>query len=834
MTEFFTIVVGVGLVIGALAVVALRVYLHRVQQRQYDHMVLRISIPQFDHGKESPDTRQQPFKEQMARVENFFSIMAGIRAQRGMRAFWRGRTDHFSLELVIEGGVISFYAAVPSYMLDLFIEQVHSVYPAAHLERVPDYNMFKPQGAIVGGLISFRRSFMFPLKTYAQFENDPLESLTTALSRVGDDAGAAIQFVLRSAPRRWHQAGRKVAGAIAKGASLKEALRSAESARTPLAMTVKAVSMLFSFFSSAVSPASPKKQNELPTPRPTMTQMEQEALKGIEQKNSKAAFEATIRVVVASTHKEQASAQLKNILDAFGQYNIYEYGNALKASAPRRTDALIQDFIYRHFDEHSNVILNAEEMVGMFHLPMNLKTPNIQWLKAKKIPAPTHVPTQGILLGTNVFRQHTTSIRIQDTDRRRHVYMIGQTGVGKSELMKQMAIQDIVRGAGVCVIDPHGDLIESIMGHIPPERDQDVVLFDPADTERPLALNMLEYDTPDQKTFVINEMITIFEKLYDLKATGGPMFEQYMRNAMMLIMDHPESGSTLLEIPKVLSDDRFRKYKLSMIKNPVVKDFWEKEAQKAGGDAALANMVPYITSKLTQFIANDIMRPIIAQQKSSFNFREVMDTQKILLINLSKGRLGDLNSMLLGMICVGKLLMAALGRADMPEATRKDFYLYIDEFQNYVSPSIAIILSEARKYKLDLTLAHQYLGQLVKNNDTSVRDAVFGNVGTTIAFRVGVEDAKVIAEQFAPEVSEFDVMNIEKFHAYVRLLVDNQSTHAFSLAPEPPKPGDPSRSAALRQASRTRYGRPRDIIEQEIIERTKITPVPAPPLPPIA
>jgi hypothetical protein len=321
---------------------------------------------------------------------------------------------------------------------------------------------------------------------------------------------------------------------------------------------------------------------------------------------------------------------------------------------------------------------------------------------------------------------------------------------------------------------------------------------------------------------VINEMLKIFDKLYDLKATGGPMFEQYMRNAMQLIMDDPESGSTLMEIPKVLSDEEFRAYKISKCKTQVVKDFWVKEAQKAGGEASLANMVPYITSKLTPFIANDIMRPIIGQQKSAFNVRQAMDEGKILLLNLSKGKLGDLNAYLIGMVLVGKILMAALSRTDMDPKDRKDFYLYIDEFQNFLTDSISAILSEARKYGLCLIVAHQYIGQLVKNNDTQIRDAIFGNVGTKAVFRVGTDDAEFLAKEYAPVFGQFDLVNVEGLTALVRLLIDNTASRPFNMkiifAPRATAK-EKELSAMIKELSRYKYGRKRELIEAEILER---------------
>ena len=356
----------------------------------------------------------------------------------------------------------------------------------------------------------------------------------------------------------------------------------------------------------------------------------------------------------------------------------------------------IRHFIYRDFVESKKFILNTEELTSLYHFPVaTTEAPNINWLLAKRAPAPVDVPTDGIILGKNVYRGEEKIIRLSTDDRRRHVYIIGKTGTGKSVLISNMAIQDIKNGEGVCVVDPNGDLIETILEHVPKSRAEDVIYFNPANMDRPMGLNLLEFDPkyPEQKTFVINEMIKILDKLYDLRQTGGPMFEQYMRNAMLLIMDHPESGSTLMEIPKVLADADFRHFKLKYCKNPVVRDFWLKEAEKAGGEAALSNMTPYITSKLNQFIANDIMRPIIAQQQSAFNFRKAMDEKKIVLVTLPKGLVGEMNAYLLGLVIVGKITMAAFSRADMPEVERNDFYLYIDEFQNFITDTIGTILS---------------------------------------------------------------------------------------------------------------------------------------------
>ena len=358
------------------------------------------------------------------------------------------------------------------------------------------------------------------------------------------------------------------------------------------------------------------------------------------------------------------------------------------------------------------------------------------------------------------------------------------------------------------------------MAAIPKERAEDVIIFDPADIERPFGLNLMEYDPahPEQKTFVINEMIGIFDQLYDLKSTGGPMFEQYMRNAMLLIMEDPDSGSTLMEIPKVLADEEFRAMKISKCTNPVVVDFWTKEAEKAGGEASLANMVPYITSKLTTFISNDMMRPIIAQQKSTINFREAMDTKKIILINLSKGKIGEINARLLGMVVVGKILMNAMSRVDVPEEKRVDFYLYMDEFQNVTTNSIAQILSEARKYRLCLIIAHQFIAQLKEE----ISKAVFGNVGSMVVLRVGAQDAEFLEKQFGPTFSAQDLVNVDNYRGFAKILVNNILAKPFNISFFPPTKGDQEVANALKELSRLKYGRDKNIVNREIMERTKL------------
>ncbi len=774
----------------------------------FQMVTLKVRVPKETHkGKEESGGTQQ-VHELIGVMETVFATIGSLQASHGISGWLLGRSDQFSFEIVFHDNLIHFYVAVPEERRNFVEEQIHAQFPHAEIELVPDYNIFTPTGVILGSYVKLRRESVFPIKTYQKAESDPLNSLTNALAKLQETEGGAIQFVVRSAPRGWRSEGLRIARNMQQGKKLKEAKGGISSG---VAKDLRGF-------------VKPGKKDDKSEETYHLSPLEEEMVKGLEEKASKAGLETNIRVLVSAKTPQGAQRALNDILGAFGQFSIYEYGNAFVKAMPRFRTKIIQQFIYRSFDERYGITLNAEELASVYHFPLPVtETPKIDWLLSRKALPPSNLPEEGIVLGYSEYRGHRYIIRMKQEDRRRHTYIIGKSGSGKTEFMKSLVKQDIEEGRGVCVIDPHGDFAEDALSFVPRERAEDVIYFNPGDTERPMGLNMLEYDPayPEQKTFVINEMLKIFDKLYDMKATGGPMFEQYMRNAMQLIMDDPESGSTLMEIPKVLSDEDFRRYKLSKCKTPVVRDFWIKEAQKAGGEASLQNMVPYITSKLTPFITNDVMRPIIGQQKSAFNVREAMDEGKILLLNLSKGKLGELNAYLIGMVLVGKILMSSLSRADMDRASRKDFYLYIDEFQNFLTDSITSILSEARKYGLDLIMAHQFIGQLTeKGGDTKIRDAIFGNVGTMGAFRVGAEDAEFLTREFEPVFDEYDLVNAEAFTCNIKLLIDNTASRPFNMHPIAPEPPASTELAEMiKELSRYKFGRKRELVEAEILER---------------
>lgn len=808
-----------------LVVVLFLIWLYRIfrqlyhMQEAFKKVVLSVTVPKdsADNKKEQKQNTQEVWRQDIAVAETLFAAIAGIRAERSVRSYLWGRQDHLALEIAAVSGMIYFYVVASRHMVRYIEQQIEAQYPAASIEEVHDYNVFLPRGEAIGTVLKFRRPFFFPIKTYREIDSDPMMALTNALSRLGHH-NAVVQIVLRSAKKSWHWHGQKTASLMHQGKTLREALR-----RTHPNIIYRVFGVFLETASRGVVNQKKKESNvSNPMLRHQLTALEQEMTKRLEQKTSKGGLDANIRLIVSAPTKREAEASLQNLTNAFNQYNLYQYGNGFAVAHRRNQKALMSRFNYRHYARSERVLLNTEELASIYHFPLpNTETPNIKWLRAKKAPAPLNLPTEGILLGKNTYRGVTSMVRMATDDRRRHVYVIGTTGSGKSVLIGEMAKQDIAAGHGVCIVDPHGSLVDEVLESVPKSRADDVIYFDPSDTERPIGLNMLEAKTPAEMDFVTQEMIAIFYKLVTDPSMIGPMFEHSMRNAMFTLMADPDDPGTLAEIPRIFTDPAFQRYKVSKVTDPVVRAFWEKEMAKTT-DFHKSEMLGYLISKVGRFVENSMMRNIIGQPKSGFNVRDIMDEGKILLVNLSKGKIGEINSNLLGLIIVSKLQMASFSRAHKSSSEIKDFFLYIDEFQNFVTDSIATILSEARKYRLNMTMAHQYIGQLVQGQDTKIKDAVLGNVGSIISFRIGVEDAEVIAKQFAPVFNEYDLVNIDRWHAYVKLLLNSSVTRPFDIDTLPPTIGSRDRAKLLKQLSRLKYGRDRAIVEAEILERSRI------------
>ncbi len=741
--------------------------------------------------------------DQVKAMRDFIALMEQF--YRGMLQMDTKKGEYFSFEIAnpVGSAYTTIYIAVPNARKTLFEKQLLGIYPTARIvEKHDDYNAFVDGAQTVAASAKLYNRPIYSLRTFDAFPNDPLDTMLNAFSQLSTEGeGAAVQFVISPQGHgllpRYRHALEQVRSGVPLGR--------ATNIQTGLGRIAQELVLAFS------EPKKLAQDKRLAADDPR--------LKNIENKISSPLLHVNIRLVASASTKARAEEILQGIEGPFQQFadtagNSFIFENI----SPRHIKKFAHAFSYRLLDKGSAMPLSAIELATLAHLPSassNMAAPDLRQEKSHVAPPPSDLPSVGAVLGVNRFRGVTQEIRIAPEDRLRHLYVIGQTGTGKSTLLKNVILQDIRSGAGVCMIDPHGSDVVEMLSAIPPERIDDVIYFDPGATERPMGLNMMEYDParPEQKTLVVDELLGIFKKLFGaVPESMGPAFEQYFRNAALLVMEDPASGNTLLDIARVFSDDAFRARKLAACKNPIIKRFWQDIAMKATDEQALANYAPYVTNKFDAFTTNEIVRPIIAQQKSAFNFRDLMDNRKILLVNLAKGRIGELNANLLGLVIVGKFLIAALSRADSVGKELPPFYLHIDEFQNFTTPSIATIFSEARKYKLSLTVAHQFIAQLTDE----IRDAVFGNVGSIAAFRVGAADAEFLEKQYAPTFTAQDLMNIDNRNAYIRLLVNGRPATPFNIETLAFETGDMTQVDSIKEMSYLKYGRPREEIEAEI------------------
>lgn len=767
------------------------------------HMVLFEVQPQAHGEGDQQQQGQQKLEQLLSSSEQLYAGLTSLIDSH----------EGFSLEIAVpEGSEEAFlYLAVPRAKQQLAERLISSVFPNARIsEQRGDYNIFNVDGAHAAAYAHLKNHPAFPLKTPDMFEHDPLNVLLAAFSKIQKHGeGAAMQITVSSEGDRYNDYYKKILRAIEKGKPVEKALRIAETDfGEALHETAK---MLFT---------PTEYEREIERERAVRT-TDQVATEEISRKIKSRIAPVSIRLVASAPTEKRAEELLSNLMAPFNQYDDPR-GNSLefKQVGSWKKAAFLRAFTYREFDPGIAAPISLAEVTSIFHFTAERVTTSRELKKAyaKQAPAPVEMAREGITVGINRYGAEETLVRFAPADRLRHAYVIGQTGTGKTGLIKNMIIQDIQNGDGVAFIDPHGNDIEDVLAAVPPERMKDVIYFDPAHTARPMGLNMLEYDRdkPEMKTMVVDEVYGIFRQLYsDVPEAFGPMFEQYYRNAVQLVIEDPDTGSTFLEVPRVFADTAFRNMKIAHCTNPVIVQFWRKIAEAAGGDASLENVTPYISSKFDVFLANDIMRPIVAQEQSAFNFREIMDGKKIFLANLSKGRLGDKNSSLLGLIIVSKFLQAAFSRVDSMSANLPVYYLYIDEFQNFATPSISTILSEARKYKLALTVAHQFIAQL----DEKIRDAVFGNVGTKIAMRVGTADAEFLEKQFAPTFNAKDLENLPNRTGVTSLLVGGVPARPFSIETVNLPTFDFSHVQELKQLSYEVYGKPREEIEAEIRQR---------------
>ncbi len=760
--------------------------------------------PQSDDTEVGQRDARDVTDETISKAQILYNIIAST-VQKGFKSKFYGQR-HFAFEIVGSKGFVHFYAAVPVALVDVVQQAVVSAYPSARLEEVAEHNIFSPVGKItatIGGELTLKENFAYPIATYQVLKRDAMQSILNALSTLEKEDGAGIQILMRPADPSWRKRALAVAAKKRKGKEKKKGMAGFGALlRTLVAAPVKPI----------------EDKSKKPDDPNQLSSVDQATIEQIEEKTKYAGYEVLIRVVASSNISQRAQSILSNVVATFALFDA-PGNNGFKFTAAKDIDSFVTAYILRFFPpENAKNILNSVELATIFHFPdqSGVPTSQLERQASKQVDGPRNIPDDGLLLGYNVFRGAKKPIRLANADRARHMYVVGQTGTGKSTFLENLALQDMLSGEGFAFIDPHGDTAEKLLSMVPKERTEDVIYFCPADMDYPLGLNLFEFHSPEQKDFLIQEAINMLYKLYDPQHQGiiGPRYEHWFRNAALTIMADPE-GATFIDIPKVFTDNKYAKQKLEFVTDQTVQDFWNKEMASTS-DYHKSEVLGWFVSKFGAFLSNEMMRNIIGQTKSSFNLREIMDQKKILLVNLSKGRTGELNSKLLGMIFVMKFQAAAMSRASIPESERVDFCLYVDEFQNFSTDSFATIMSEARKYHLNLIVANQFTTQLSEE----IRDAVFGNMGTIVSFRIGQNDVDSLTKYFQPLFDGDDLLRVPNYNAVVRTLIGGVPTQPFSMTGLPPL-GTPNKGLgdALKQLSAAKYGRPKSVVEAEIFER---------------
>jgi hypothetical protein len=776
-------------------------------------LLIHLPPPSEDTEGNGRDIRDVT-DENISKAQIIYGIIAST-LQKGSKVKLYGQR-HFAFEVIASKGFIYFYAAVPVTLVEVVKQAVVSAYPSARLEEAMEHNIFNKVGKLsgtVGGEMKLKESYAFPIATYQDLKRDSMQALLNALSTLDREDGAAIQIIMRPADPAWRK------NVLSAASKKKKGEDGEKKSHEQLLGLSKEIATAF------VKPPEAKDKDKDSKP---LSGHDQAVVDSMEDKARQSGFEVLIRVVVSSNISQRAQSILNNITASFSLYDA-PGKNGFKFEAAENVEELTTNYILRIFpQDETKTILNTVELATIFHFPeqKNIPTAQLERQSSRQVDAPRNMPDEGLLLGYNVFRGIKKPVRLTNADRARHMYVVGQTGTGKSTYLENLALQDMLSGRGFAFVDPHGDTAEKLLSMVPKERTEDVIYFSPSDVDYPLGLNLFEAETSNQKDFVIQEVLNMLYKLYDPQRQGimGPRYENLFRNAALTVMADP-AGGTFIDIPKLFRDPAYVKQKLQYVKDPTVLEFWQKEIPQSQRSNDFGEIVGWFVSKFGAFLSNEMMRNIIGQTESAFDIRDLMDNGKILLVNLSKGKVGQLNMQLLGMIFVMKFQAAAMSRANIPESERRDFTLYVDEFQNFSTDSFATILSEARKYHLDLIVANQYTTQLTDE----IRDAVFGNTGTLVAFRVGHdEDAEALSKRLRPAFDATDLLRMPNYNAGIRILIGGVPAQPFSMAALPPL-GNPNEKLgqALKQLSAAKYGRPKAQVEKEIFERLAVQEAPA-------
>jgi len=762
----------------------------------FDSVLLVLEIPKTND------------KSELA-AEQLFASLHGILRDKTELKLNNGVQEHLSFEVASVNGQIRFYAWVPKGLRSFVEGQIYSQYPTVQIRQADeDYVNHESRHPVAySSEITLTDSEWLPIKTFTNFEVDPLAGITGALAKM-DSTGEEvwIQILARPVADSWHKASEQWIKSVKKG------------------RVVTTSSGAFAWFVGLLSALwQPPVDGVGSTAVKDISERDKTRISEAEKKATKLGYQVKIRLVYLGSSSTNAQSRMQAIVGTFKQFNSTNLNGFKMSNTSVRKDDLVK-YRDRSFGDRG-FVLNIEELASVFHLPhTNVETPNVVWASSKSAEPPSKLP---VITGNSAIDENISAFGITNfrginhqfgmlrSDRSRHMYIIGQTGTGKTGTLALLALSDIFHGQGYAIIDPHGDFAVDNMRFIPGSRLQDVVYFNPADTAYPIGFNPLEVTNPNQKTNISSEVIGVLKRMFG--ESWGPRLEYILRYTILALLDRP--STTMLDITRMLTDKKFRQETLSYCQDAVVLNFWNIEFA-SWNDKFQAEAISPVLNKVGAFTANPIIRNIIGQKKSTFDIRQIMDEGKILIVNLSKGLIGEDNAAVLGAFLVTKIQLAAMSRSDIERVEdRRPFYLYVDEFQNFATDSFAAILSEARKFRLNLIVANQFIGQLTDE----IRDAVFGNVGSLMCFRVGNDDAEYMAKQFAPLFNQQDLINIENFNSITKILIDSKPTRPFSLQGYNYPPGASKEiGEAIKQLSRLKHGRPRDIVDAEIEERMSI------------
>ena len=757
----------------------------------HEHCLLMLEIPRENDKKELA-------------AEQMLAALHGILRSRRELRLSGTLQEHISLEIAAKGQRIRFYIWTPKH-LQAFVEgQIYAQYPTVQITEVEeDYSERQlPQEVIHTTELTLTENETMPIKTFPSFEVDPLAAITATLAKLDkENEEMWIQIMARPIADDWHRRGVKMVNRIRGG---RGGLTTGGTATLTYAGQA---------FAALVRP--PAGGGKEGGSEPELSERDKARIAAIETKTQKLGYQVKIRLLYAGSDQRTARLRIQALVGAFKQFNTTNL-NGFKVKNISFKDDKQLEYQTRFFIDHG-FILNIEELASLFHLPhTTVETPNIVWATTKTAEPPANIPIaepgheeEISLFGVTNFRGDNTVFGIRRDDRSRHMYILGQTGTGKSGALELLTISDIYYNKGFAVIDPHGDYAQHVMKFIPKDRIDDVVYFNPADTDHPIGFNPLEINDPSLKGHISSQVVGVLKKLF--AESWGPRLEYILRYTLLALLDFP--NSTMLDITRMLTDRHFRADVIKYIDDPVVKNFWTVEFA-SWNDKFASEAVAPVLNKVGAFVANPMIRNIVGQPKSTFDIRKIMDEGKILIVNLSRGLMGEDNAGILGSLMVTKIQLAAMGRADMPQAQRIPFYLYVDEFQNFATESFATILSEARKYGLDLTVANQYISQMGEE----VRGAVFGNVGTIMSFRVSPDDAPFLQKYFEPE---FEAANLIQQHSrffVISMMIGGEKAPAFSAKtlnlPQPPD----DNSTQIIELTRQRYSRNKTEVEARVRE----------------